>query len=66
MSPRFLNQQRGQLERLIVLPLTVSKDDWAGQHIFKVGVDLQRSRFEGDNFSHELNVRRLDPAFTIP
>ena len=31
-----------------------------GQHVFKVGVDLQHSRFDGDNYSQELDVRRLD------
>ena len=40
--------------------LTLSKDDWLGQHVFKAGVDLQHSRFDGDNYSQEVDVVRLD------
>ncbi len=34
--------------------------DFAGQHVFKVGFDLQDSRYDGDDYSQQLDVRRLD------
>ena len=40
--------------------LTFSKDHWLGQHVFKVGLDFQRSRFDGDHYSQQLDVVRLD------
>lgn len=40
--------------------LTVSRDQWRGQHVFKFGVDLQRSSFDGFSESRPLEVRRLD------
>jgi len=40
--------------------LTYSKEQWAGDHMFKAGVDLRHSRFGGDNYSQPLEVRRLD------
>ena len=32
--------------------LAISKDGGHGQHVFKIGFDLQRSGFDGENFSH--------------
>ncbi|MCA1583814.1 MAG: TonB-dependent receptor [Acidobacteria bacterium] len=40
--------------------LTMSPDQWRGQHVFKLGVDLQRSSFDGFSESRPLEVRRLD------
>ena len=76
-SGNFFNRQERNVRSLqVVEALTFSKDDWLGQHVFKVGVDLQHSRFDGDNYSQELNVVRLDgslaertiysPALTNP
>ena len=60
-SGNFFNRQERNVRSLqVVEGLTFSKDDWLGQHVFKVGVDLQHSRFDGDNYSQELNVVRLD------
>ncbi len=39
--------------------LSISKD-WAGQHVFKVGVDYQHSSFDGISFSQQLDIVRLD------
>ena len=36
------------------------KDGWLGQHVFKVGVDIQHSRFDGENYSQQVDVVRLD------
>ena len=60
-SGNFFNRQERNVRSLqVVEGLTLSKDDWLGQHVFKVGVDLQHSRFDGENYSQELDVVRLD------
>ena len=60
-SGNFFNRQERNVRSLqFVEALTFSKDHWLGDHVFKVGVDLQHSRFDGDNFSQELDVVRLD------
>jgi hypothetical protein len=59
-SGNFFNRQERNVRSLqLIEAMTISKD-WVGQHLFKVGLDLQRSGFDGDNFSHELDVKRLD------
>jgi TonB dependent receptor-like, beta-barrel len=60
-SGNFFNSQQRNVSSLqIVEALTASKDGWLGQHVFKFGADLQRSRFDGINFSHQVDVVRLD------
>ena len=60
-SGNFFNRQERNVRSLqLVEALTFSKDDWLGQHVFKVGIDLQHSRFDGDNYSQEVDVVRLD------
>ena len=60
-SGNFFNSQERNVRSLqVVEALTMSKDDWMGQHVFKGGLDLQHSRFDGDNSSQEVNVVRLD------
>ena len=60
-SGNFFNRQERNVRSVqVVEGLTMSKDDWFGQHVFKVGVDLQASRFDGENYSQELDVVRLD------
>jgi hypothetical protein len=56
----FNSQERNVRSFQYVEALTYSKDKWAGDHMFKVGMDLQNSRFDGDQFSHEVQARRLD------
>jgi hypothetical protein len=34
--------------------------DWRGSHVFKGGIDLQRSRFDGESASRSVEIRRLD------
>ena len=55
----FNSQERSVRSYQIVEALTMSRD-FAGQHVFKVGLDLQDSRYDGDDFSQQLDVRRLD------
>jgi hypothetical protein len=60
-SGHFFNRQERNVRSLqFVEALTVSKDDWFGQHVFKFGFDLQHSRFEGDVYSQQVDVVRLD------
>lgn len=40
--------------------LTVSRDRWSGQHVFKFGIDLQRSNFDGFSESRPVQVLRAD------
>jgi TonB-dependent receptor-like protein/carboxypeptidase family protein len=62
-SGHFFNRQERHVRSFqYVEALTYSKEKWAGDHMFKVGLDLQNSRFEGDNFSHPVEARRLDSS----
>lgn len=76
-SGNFFNRQERNVHSVqLVEALTYAKEKWGGDHMFKVGVDLQHSGFDGENFSHEVEVRRLDnslaertsysPALTNP
>jgi hypothetical protein len=56
----FNRQERNVHSTQVVEALTFSKDAWLGQHVFKVGLDLQHSRFDGINYSQQLDVVRLD------
>ena len=57
----FFNRQERHVRSIqFVEGLTLSKDDWLGQHVFKVGLDVQHSRFDGDHYSQPIEVVRLD------
>ena len=57
-SGNFFNRQERNVRSLqFVEALTISKDRWAGQHVFKVGLDLQHSSFDGENYSQQVDVR---------
>jgi len=57
----FFNRQERNVRSLqVVEALTFSKNDWLGQHVFKLGLDFQRSRFDGDHYSQQVDVVRLD------
>jgi hypothetical protein len=60
-SGDFFNRQERNVRSLqFVEAMSISKDDWLGAHVFKVGLDLQHSRFDGDSYSQMVEVRRLD------
>jgi TonB dependent receptor/Carboxypeptidase regulatory-like domain len=60
-SGHFFNGSQRDVRSLqLVEALTISKDQWAGDHVFKIGLDLQQSSFEGESSSQQLDVRRLD------
>jgi hypothetical protein len=56
----FSRQERNVRSVQIVEALTIAKERWAGEHVFKMGLDLQHSRFDGDSSSQPFEVRRLD------
>ncbi len=59
-SGDYFNREERHVHSVqLVEALSVSKQ-WAGDHVFKVGADLQHSGFDGDNYSQELDVARLD------
>jgi hypothetical protein len=60
-SGNFFNRQERNVSSLqAVEALTFSKNGWLGQHVFKVGLDLQHSGFDGIDYSQQLDVVRLD------
>ena len=60
-SGSFFNRQERNVRSVqFVEALSLSKDGWWGEHVFKLGIDLQHSRFDGENYSQELDVVRLD------
>ena len=61
-SGNFFNRQERNVRSLqLVEGLSMSKDDWLGQHVFKTGFDFQHSRFDGENnYSQQVDVVRLD------
>jgi TonB dependent receptor-like, beta-barrel len=59
-SGNFFNRQERNVKSFqFVEALSYSKE-WAGEHVFKAGMDVQHSHFDGDNYSQQLDVRRLD------
>ena len=62
-SGNFFNHQERDVRSLqVVEALTSRRTGGSGQHVFKVGVDLQHSRFDGDDSSQDLECstrRRL-------
>ena len=60
-SGNFFNRQERHVRSLqFVEALTFSRSHWMGEHVFKTGLDIQYSRFDGENFSQQVDVVRLD------
>ena len=60
-SGHYFNTQERDVRSLqLVEVLTMSKDQWLGQHVFKFGADLQHSRYDGLDRSQDVEVVRLD------
>ncbi len=55
----FNDQERTVNSEQWVEALSVSRE-WRGQHVFKVGTDVQRSHFDGTSVSRPVEIRRLD------
>ena len=59
-SGSFFNDQEREVRSLqLVEALSVSRE-WRGQHIVKVGSDLQWSEFDGFSASRPVEIRRVD------
>ena len=56
----FNDQERDVISLQWVEALSLSRDWWHGQHVFKFGTDLQQSHFDGANVSRPVEIRRLD------
>ena len=63
-SGTFFNTQERDVRSLqVVGVLTIAQDRWRhGQHVFKLGVDMQRSSFDGQSVSRGLDVVRVDES----
>jgi hypothetical protein len=56
----FNDQERDVRSYQWVQALSLSRDLWRGQHVFKFGTDLQRSEYSGRSVSRPVESRRLD------
>ena len=58
-SGNFFNDQHRETRTLQLREaVTVQRQNWAGDHVFKVGVDLLHARFSGVSVSRPVEVRR--------
>ncbi len=56
----FNDQERHVTSVQWVEALSVARNLWRGQHVFKFGTDLQASDFHGTSLSRPVEIRRLD------
>ncbi len=56
----FNDQERTVSSLQWVEALSLSRDLWRGQHVFKIGTDLQLSNYDGTSLNRPIEVRRLD------
>ena len=57
----FFNDQEREVTSLQwVEALSLTLDKWGGSHLFKFGLDLQDSRYNGSSASRPVEIRRLD------
>jgi len=56
----FNDQERDVRSVQWVEALSLSRDLWQGQHVFKFGTDLQVSQYTGESLSRPVEIRRLD------
>jgi hypothetical protein len=59
-SGSFFNDQEREVSSLQWVEALSTSRDWHGQHVLKVGTDLQFSEFGGFSESRPLEIRRLD------
>lgn len=59
----FYNDQDRKVHSIqAVEALTVSKEDWLGQHVFKFGLDFQQSRYTATDENRTIEALRLDDS----
>lgn len=56
----FNDQERDVRSLQWVEALSISRDSWHGHHLFKVGLDFQRSSYDGSSISRLVELRRLE------
>jgi Carboxypeptidase regulatory-like domain/TonB dependent receptor len=56
----FDDQERDVTSVQWVEALSLSRNMWLGQHVFKFGTDLQVSEYAGENASRPVEIRRVD------
>jgi hypothetical protein len=56
----FNDQERRVTSVQWVESLSLTRDGWHGQHVFKFGTDLQVSRYTGSSVSRPIEIRRND------
>jgi hypothetical protein len=59
-SGSFFNDQEREVRSIQWVEALSLPRDWRGQHVFKVGTDLQWSHFNGFSASRPVEIRRLD------
>ena len=59
-SGSFFNDQEREVASLQWVETLSLSRDWRGQHVLKLGTDLQRSQFDGFSASRPVDIRRLD------
>ena len=56
----FRDQERDVTSVQWVEALSLARNMWHGEHVIKVGTDLQTSGYDGETVSRPLEIRRLD------
>ena len=57
----FFNDQEREVRTVQwIETLSMSTDSWHGSHLFKFGLDLQDSHYNGTSMSRPVEIRRLD------
>jgi hypothetical protein len=59
-SGGFFNDQEREVASVQWVEAVSVSSNWRGQHVFKIGSDLQVSEFSGFSASRPLEIRRLD------
>ena len=60
----FNNQDRDTWTVQWTEALTLQQQDWTGDHVFKLGVDVRHAAFSGDSISRPVEVRRTDGSLS--
>jgi hypothetical protein len=56
----FFNDHEREVESVQLVEAVSITKDWRGEHVFKLGIDLQWSGYTGHSTSRPVEVRRLD------
>lgn len=59
-SGRFFNRQERDVHSFQWVEALNIPRDWHGEHVIKVGTDLQWTEYQGESISRPIEIRRLD------